>query len=112
MSIKTITIPVKDLEAATELYRTVLGIDPYAAAPYYVGFRPEGAPEIGLDPHGDVAAGPITYYRVPDIDATIAALTAQGATAERSPRDVGGGNMIATLRDADGNIVGLYQGTE
>jgi predicted enzyme related to lactoylglutathione lyase len=109
MTIRTITVPVKDLDAATKLYRTLLGTDPYVNQPYYVGFRPEGAPEIGLDPHGDVAAGPITYFHVTDIEATIASLTEAGATAERSPHDVGGGNLTATLRDADGNIVGLFQ---
>ena len=109
MTIKTITVPVQDLEAATALYRSLLGVDPYAAAPYYVGFRPEGSPEIGLDPHGEVEAGPITYYHVTDIEGTIASLTALGATADRSPRDVGGGNLTATVRDADGNLIGLFQ---
>jgi predicted enzyme related to lactoylglutathione lyase len=109
MTIRTITVPVKDLAVATELYKKLLGTDPYAEAPYYVGFRPEGSPEIGLDPHGDVTAGPITYYAVDDIEASAAALTGLGATTERSPRDVGGGHLIATLRDADGNLFGLSQ---
>jgi predicted enzyme related to lactoylglutathione lyase len=109
MPIRTITIPVKDLAAATALYRTLLGTEPYVDQPYYVGFRPEGAPEIGLDPHGDPATGPINYYEVPDIAAAVAGLTAVGATVHRDPRDVGGGSLIATVRDADGNVVGLYQ---
>jgi predicted enzyme related to lactoylglutathione lyase len=109
MTIRTITVPVKDLQAATELYRALLGTDPYVDEPYYVGFRPDGAPEVGLDPHGDVAAGPITYYHVADIHASITDLTGKGAVAERSPRDVGGGNLTATMRDADGNIFGLFQ---
>jgi predicted enzyme related to lactoylglutathione lyase len=108
MTIRTITVPVKDLEAATALYRTLLGTEPYAESPYYVGFRPENTPEIGLDPHGDVAAGPIAYHQVDDIEAKIAALTGQGATVERSPHDVGG-PVIATMRDSDGNLIGLYQ---
>lgn len=108
MTIRTITIPVTDLKAATALYRTLLGTDPYADTPYYVGFRPEGTPEIGLDPHGDVAAGPINYYHVEDIEGTIKTLTDGGAKVERSPHEVGGGTVIATLRDADGNIFGLH----
>jgi len=56
MAIRTITVPVKDLEAATALYTTLLGVDPYMASPYYVGFRPEGSPEVGLNPHGDLSA--------------------------------------------------------
>jgi predicted enzyme related to lactoylglutathione lyase len=109
MTIHTITIPVKDLPAATKLYTALLGVEPYANQPYYVGFRPEGSPEIGLDPHGDVTAGPVTYFHTTDIEARIADLTGLGATVERSPRDVGGGNLIATVRDADGNVFGLFQ---
>jgi predicted enzyme related to lactoylglutathione lyase len=109
MTIRTITVPVKDLDAATALYRSLLGTDPYMQQPYYVGFRPEGSPEIGLDPHGDVAAGPITYFHVADIAAAVTTLTGLGASPERSAHDVGGGNLTATLRDADGNLFGLFQ---
>ena len=110
MAIRTITVPVKDLAAATALYRTLLGVEAYIDQPYYVGFKTEdGAPEVGLDPHGDVAAGPIVYYHVADINASVATLTAGGATEERSVRDVGGGALTATLRDGDGNLFGLFQ---
>jgi predicted enzyme related to lactoylglutathione lyase len=109
MTIRTITVPVKDLQAATKLYTTLLGTGPYIDQPYYVGFRPEDSPEIGLDPHGDVTAGPVTYYHVDDIEASIAGLIDLGATTERSPRDVGGGSLTATVRDADGNLIGLFQ---
>ena len=109
MTIRTITVPVKDLAAAKALYGTLLGVEPYVDEAYYVGFRPEGAPEIGLDPHGDPAAGPVAYHQVADIEAAVASLTGVGASLERSPHDVGGGNLTATLRDADGNVFGLFQ---
>lgn len=112
MAIRTITVPVKDLEAATALYTKLLGTEPYTTSSYYVGFRPEGTPEIGLNPHGDLAAGPITYYHVADINAKIAELTAAAATVEQQPRDVGGGNLTAQLRDSDGNLIGLFQGAD
>src|SRR5579864_6069398 len=38
-SITTYVIPVKDVAAAKTLYSTLLGVEPYADAPYYVGFR-------------------------------------------------------------------------
>ena len=110
MTIRTITIPVKDLDAAKALYRTLLGTDPYVDQPFYVGFHPDGGPEIGLDPHGDVAAGPVTYWHTTDLDVTLDALTATGATLERSPHEVGDGTLIATVRDTDGHLIGLYQG--
>jgi predicted enzyme related to lactoylglutathione lyase len=112
MAIRTITVPVKDLDTATALYTKLLGTDPYMTSPYYVGFRPEGSPEVGLNPHGDLATGPITYYHVADVNATIATLTAAGATVEQEPRDVGGGSLTAHLRDSDGNIIGLFQGAD
>jgi len=109
MTIRTITVPVTDLPAATALWRTLLGTDPYTEQPYYVGFRPEGSPEIGLDPHGDVAAGPVTYFLVADVEASIASLTELGATVERSTHDVGGGSLTATMRDTDQHLFGLFQ---
>jgi predicted enzyme related to lactoylglutathione lyase len=109
MTIRTITVPVADLGAAKAVYRTLLGVEPYVDQPYYAGFRTDDGPEIGLDPHGDVAAGPITYWHTGDVAGTIAALVVAGATEERSPHDVGGGNLIATVRDADGHLIGLFQ---
>jgi predicted enzyme related to lactoylglutathione lyase len=112
MAIRTITVPVKDLASATALYRSLLGVDPYMESPYYVGFRPEGSPEVGLNPNGDVSTGPITYYHVADIEAAVAELTGLGATVEQKPTDVGGGGLTATLRDGDGNVIGLFQGAD
>jgi predicted enzyme related to lactoylglutathione lyase len=108
MTIRTITIPVKDLDLAAGFYRTLLGVDPDVEQPYHVGFHPDDAPEITLDPHGDVAAGPVAYYEVDDIETSTSLLLAAGATVERSAHDIGDA-LLATLRDADGNLVGLYQ---
>ena len=76
-----------------------------------MGFRPAGGPEIGLDPNGHASGltGPVAYWRVADIEATIEKLTAAGASVTQDPRDVGGGRLIARLTDADGNMFGLTQ---
>ena len=47
--IKTVIYPVKDIAAAKTLFSKLLGVEPYADQPYYVGFR-VGDQEIGLDP--------------------------------------------------------------
>jgi len=111
MTIRTITIPVKDLDAAKALYTTLLGVQPYVDQPYYVGFRPEGAPEVGLDPNGHAQGltGPVTYWHVEDAAAAVAELVAAGGSEQQAVRDVGAGNLTATVRDADGNIIGLFQ---
>ncbi len=47
--IGTIIYPVKDITTAKALFRELLGVEPYADAPYYVGFK-VGNQDIGLDP--------------------------------------------------------------
>jgi len=48
---KTVIYPVKDIAKAKPLFSELLGVEPYAAEAYYVGFR-VGDQEIGLDPNG------------------------------------------------------------
>ena len=102
--------PVKDLARAKALYAALLGTEPYADAPYYVGFR-VGDQEIGLDPNGDKSgmAGPVGYCEVADIRKSLQALLAAGAESQQDVKDVGGGRQIATVRDASGNVLGLMQ---
>jgi predicted enzyme related to lactoylglutathione lyase len=108
--IKTIIFPVRDLDSAKALYTGLVGAEPYADAPYYVGYR-IGDQEIGLDPNGHKSGmtGPIGYWEVDDIKATLQALLDRGAETLREPRDVGGGKLIATVKDQDGNVIGLAQ---
>ncbi len=105
--ISLIVYPVKDIEAAKKIYGTFLGVKPYAESPYYVGFR-VGDQEVGLDPNG-TAGGPIGYVNVDDIKASLQALLDAGAQTVKDVQDVGGGRLIATVKDADGNVIGLVQ---
>ena len=54
-------------------------------------------------------AGPVCYWHVADINAKLAEVMAAGATVQDPPRDVGGGRMVATFTDPDGNVLGLLQ---
>lgn len=105
-----IVYPVKDVARATTLYRTLLGVDPYVESPYYVGFR-VGGQEIGLDPNGHKQGltGPIGYWETKDIKESLRALLDAGAETQQDVKDVGGGKLIAWVKDADGNITGLVQ---
>jgi predicted enzyme related to lactoylglutathione lyase len=108
--IKTVLHPVSDLTAAKAVYTALLGVPPTADAPYYVGYEAAGQ-HIGLVP-GGAAQGmtaPVAYWHVPDIEAKLAEVTAAGATVQESPRDVGGGRLVATFTDPDGNVLGLMQ---
>ena len=106
--VKTIICPVSDVATAKKLYSTLLGVEPYADAPYYVGFR-VGDQEIGLDPHGHRGAGSVPYYEVDDIKQSLQQLLEAGAETLVDVKDVGGGKLIASVKDADGNPIGLTQ---
>jgi predicted enzyme related to lactoylglutathione lyase len=108
--IKTVLHPVSDLAAAKAVYTALLGVPPQSDAPYYVGYEVAGQ-QIGLVP-GGAAQGmtsPVAYWHVPDIEAKLAEVTAAGATVKEPVRDVGGGRLVATFTDPDGNVLGLLQ---
>jgi predicted enzyme related to lactoylglutathione lyase len=108
--IKTVLHPVSDLERAKPVYAALLGVAPTADADYYVGFDAEGQ-HIGLVPAGGPQSmtSPVAYWHVPDIEAKLAEVTAAGAAVKDSPREVGGGRVVATFTDPDGNVLGLLQ---
>ncbi len=108
--IKTVLHRVSDLAAAKPVYAALLGIAPQTDEPYYVGFEAEGQ-HIGLVPGGGPQAmtSPVAYWHVPDIEAKLAEVTAAGANVKEPVRDVGGGRLVATVTDPDGNVLGLLQ---
>lgn len=108
--IKTVLHPVSDLARAKAVYSALLGIPPQTDSSYYVGFDAEGQ-HIGLVPGGGPQAmtSPVAYWHVPDIEATLAEVTAAGAAVREPVRDVGGGRLVATVTDPDGNVLGLLQ---
>ncbi len=107
--IKTVLHPVTDVAAAKAVYTALLGIPPAHEADYYVGYDTEGQ-HIGLVPGGGQGmTGPVAYWHVSDIEAKLAEVTAAGATVNEAPRDVGGGRLVATVTDPDGNVLGVLQ---
>jgi predicted enzyme related to lactoylglutathione lyase len=108
--IKTVLHPVSDLTTAKGVYTALLGFPPQHDAPYYVGYDAEGQ-HIGLVPGGgpEGMTAPVAYWHVSDIEAKLAEVTAAGATVKEPARDVGGGRLVATFTDPDGNVLGLLQ---
>ncbi len=108
--IKTVLHPVSDLERAKAVYTALLGMPPQADSSYYVGYEAAGQ-QIGLVPNGGPQGmtSPVAFWHVPDIEAKLAEVTAAGATLKEAPRDVGGGRLVATVTDPDGNVLGLIQ---
>jgi predicted enzyme related to lactoylglutathione lyase len=99
--------PVRRARASSS---ALLGVSPEADAEYYVGFEAAGQ-HIGLLPDGGPQGmtSPVAYWQVPDIEAKLAEVTAAGATVKEPARDVGGGRLVATVTDPDGNVLGLMQ---
>ena len=64
-----------------------------------------------MDPHGHSKGitGPVVYMSVTDIQSSLNQLLEAGAQPLQAVQDVGGGKLIASVKDADGNIVGLIQ---
>jgi len=107
---KTVLYPTRSLAESKQLFTDLLGIEPMADAPYYVGFQ-LGEAHIGLVPNGHDQGwtGSVCFFDVDDIEATIATATGNGASVRQSPRDVGGGLLTALLEDSEGNVIGLRQ---
>jgi predicted enzyme related to lactoylglutathione lyase len=108
--IKTVLHPVSDLNAAKAVYTALLGAPPQTDSDFYVGYEVAGQ-QIGLVPSGGPQGmtSPVAYWHVPDIEAKLAEVTAAGATVKEAPHDVGGGRLVASFTDPDGNVLGLLE---
>jgi predicted enzyme related to lactoylglutathione lyase len=108
--IKTVIFPVTDVAKAKNTFSQLLGVEPYADQPYYVGFKVNDQ-DIGLDPNGHRSGmtGPVAYLHVDDIQSSVQVLVDAGGEVQGKVRTVGGGRQIVTVKDADGNAIGLLQ---
>lgn len=104
-NIQLIVFPIKDAAKAKAFYSSYLGMEPYIDSDFYIGYR-LGDFEVGLDPNGSTI---ISYINVDDANAVLQNMTASGAEVVQEPMDVGGGLLIAKIKDTDGNVVGLRQ---
>lgn len=103
-AIRSLVVPVSDLNAAKTVYTGLLG-KPHTDESYYVGYNVDGF-EVALAP-GDGAGGPVAHVDVDDLDAARAALLEAGATERAAPRKVAPETRVCVLADPDGNPIGL-----
>lgn len=108
LGLRTVIYPAPDLAASKAWYQRVLNIEPYFDEPFYVGFNVRGY-ELALDPAGDPAQGPITYWGVADADEALRVLIAAGATTSGDVQDVGDGIRTATVLDPGGATLGIIE---
>ncbi len=108
LGLRTVVFPAPDLAASKAWWTEALGIEPYFDEPFFVGFNPGGY-ELGLNPAGDPAAGPDTYWGVRDIAAEAERLIALGAVVVAAVEEVGDGIKLGTFRNPGGDVFGLIE---
>ncbi len=110
LGLRTVIYKVADIKEATQWYTNILGFEPYFNEPFYVGFNIAGY-ELGLQPEegqpAKKADSVIAYWGVADVEATHAMLIAAGATPHEDPAEVGGGIVVAAVKDPWGNVFGI-----
>lgn len=110
IGVQTFIYPVRDLARARTVFGALTGSTPTHDSEYYVQFN-LGETRLGLDPNGHQRGftGSVGYWEVEDIRARVAELIAAGAEEHEPVTDVGGRSLIASVRDPDGNVIGLSQ---
>ncbi len=110
LGLRTAIYSVADINKGKEWYKKVLQIDPYFDEPFYVGFNVGGF-ELGLQPHeatnskkGDNIR---TYWGVDDAQKSYDRLLELGAKSHEAPTEVGGGIVVAAVKDPWGNVFGV-----
>ncbi|HEV7741769.1 MAG TPA: VOC family protein [Pseudolysinimonas sp.] len=104
-----ILISVASLEQALPLYEGVLDLRRTRESPGIVGLGLARGIELMLHERpptpGDAGVAPI--FRVANVDATVKAALAAGASLVDAPRDESWGERQAVLHDIDGHVLCL-----
>ena len=110
LGLRTTIYKVGNILKAKEWYSKVLNIQPYFDEPFYVGFNVAGF-ELGLQPdeNGESknSGGAVSYWGVNNVESKYKELLALGAIAYEEPTEVGGGIVVATVKDLWGNLLGI-----
>jgi len=111
LGLRTVKYEVQDMAKAKDWYGKVFGVQPYFDQPeYYVGYN-IGGYELGLVPEPKASAkrdgAGVAYWGVEDIHAAYKRLLELGATSISDVQDVGGGILVAEVRDPFGNVLGV-----
>jgi predicted enzyme related to lactoylglutathione lyase len=109
LGLRTCIYKVSDIEKAKTWYSSILDIEPYFDEPFYVGYNVAGF-ELGLQPDAKNEAkvdGVITYWGVNDVQEVFQNLLSGGAKSYEEPNEVGGGIIVAAVKDPWDNVFGI-----
>lgn len=108
-----IDIPVNDLGKAATFYSGLFGWQ-IAEVPGFEGYPMWQAPNKisggGLAPRGEGFTAPRSYVEVDSIDEALAKATELGGETVTEKSQISPTSWWASVRDLDGNEIGLYEG--
>ncbi len=109
MNLNQVTLPVRDLKAASAFYRR-LGFTQIVDAAHYARFEcPDGGATFSLSlTESNFHNGAIIYFESDRLDAWVAELTERGIEFDEMPTDQRYLWREAVLRDPSGNRIKLY----
>ena len=112
MELNQVTLPVRDMDEATEFYRK-LGFTQIVDSPHYARFECPGGASFSLSlENGEFSNGAVIYFEHERLDEWVAELEARGVEFEHGPRDERWLWREAMLYDPSGNKIKLYQAGE
>lgn len=108
MNLNQITLPVNNMEKATEFY-TLLGFLLIVDTPHYARFECPNGASFSLSLTTEIFSnGAIIYFENEDLDIWVAALKAKGIKFIQLPTDQSYLWREAILHDPSGNKIKLY----
>lgn len=115
-----VEIPVIDLERAMRFYRRLFDLDfreivtihdnRMAYFPFEEGQDGASGALAQGEAYVPAREGAIVYFRVPDIDRTIARAVAEGSALLFAKTPVGDNLFVAEITDSEGNRIALQSG--
>lgn len=109
MDLNQVTLPVRDMDAATAFYRR-MGFLQIVDTPHYARFEcPKGGATFSLSLHdGEIENRSVIYFEDEKLDELVDRLIADGFTFEQMPTDMRYLWREAVLFDPSGNKIKLY----
>jgi predicted enzyme related to lactoylglutathione lyase len=109
LGLRTCIYRVSDIQQGKQWYTKAFGMEPYFDEPFYVGFNIAGY-ELGLQPEEPTTVkgeSVFTYWGVKDVSEEYKRLLEMGASAFEAPAEVGGGIIVAAVKDPWNNVLGI-----
>ncbi|MEX2247606.1 MAG: VOC family protein [Dehalococcoidia bacterium] len=109
--IETVLQWVADPEASARWYADLLGVEPTPYQAPYFRFSEHAYLILAQSAPGTGRGGTGVWFEVENVDEAHAELTARGYAFNEPPFDIPPGRLV-TLKDPDGNIIGLIDNSK